>query len=287
MSTLTVSNITSPTNTTPLSFSSANTQAAFFRLEAANNDIVFNGTTKFLGTLAAANLQSNSINAAFAVANASFNTANTVSGNTVTASYNFANSAYASINSNWTVQNAAYSVSNAAFSRANGIFKINTLTAQYSIIDFDITFGSVGELSLTGLSSANRLISLNNYNTGGNPGVVVLKVNREPNNSVTLSYVTDGSSGANVYFKNNQQFPFTANNGTSNVSDVHIFYTDGRDFYGIAYSGTHASINSNWATTNAAYNTANASYNTANAAYANSNTKVTTGKSIAMAIVFS
>ena len=287
MSTLSVSNITSPTNTTPLVLSSANSQAAFLRVEAANNDIVFGGTTKFLGTLAAANLQSNSINAAFAVANASFNTANTVSGNTVTAAYNttnlaytLSNTIYASINSNWVVQNAAYSVSNAAFSRANGIFKINTLTAQYSIIDFDITFGSVGELSLTGTSSANRLISLNNYNAGGNPGVVVVKVNREPNNSVTLSYVTDGSSGANVYFKNNQQFPFTANNGTSNVSDVHIFYTDGRDFYGIAYSGTHASINSNWATTNAAYNTANA-------AYANSNTKVTTGKSIAMAIVFS
>ena len=36
-----------------------------------------------------------------------------------------------------------------------------------------------------------------------------------------------------------------------------------------------------------AFNQANAAYNTANAAYANSNTKVTTGKSIAMAIVFS
>ena len=280
MSTLSVSNITTPTNTTPLVLSTSNSQAAFVRVEAANNDIIFNGTTKFLGTLSAAYIQSDSINAAFAVANASYNTANTVSGNTVTAAYNTTNVAFASINSNWTIQNAAYSVSNAAFSRANGIFKINTLTAQYSIIDFDITFGSVGELSLTGLSSANRLISLNNYNAGGKPGVVVLKVNRESNNSVTLSYVTDGSSGANVYFKNNQQFPFTANNGTSNVSDVHIFYTDGTDFYGIAYSGTHASINSNWAITNAAYNTANA-------AYANSNTKVTTGKSIAMAIVFS
>jgi hypothetical protein len=287
MSTLSVSNITSPTNTTPLVLSSANSQAAFVRVEAANDDIIFGGTTKFLGTLSASYIQSDSINAAFGVANASYNTANTVSGNTVAASFNtsnaaygFTNSAYASINSNWTVQNAAYSVSNAAFSRANGIFSINTLTAQYSIIDFDITFGSVGQLSLTGVGNANRLISLNNYNAGGKAGVVVLKVNREPNNSVTLSYVTDGSSGANVYFKNDIQFPFTANNGTSNVSDVHIFYTDGSDFYGIAYSGTHASINSNWATTNAAYNTANA-------AYANSNTKVTTGKSIAMAIVFS
>lgn len=35
------------------------------------------------------------------------------------------------------------------------------------------------------------------------------------------------------------------------------------------------------------YNWISASFNTANAAYANSNTKVTTGKSIAMAIVFS
>ena len=41
------------------------------------------------------------------------------------------------------------------------------------------------------------------------------------------------------------------------------------------------------AAANLAYATANAAYVTANAAYANSNTKVTTGKSIAMAIVFS
>ena len=41
----------------------------------------------------------------------------------------------------------------------------------------------------------------------------------------------------------------------------------------------------NWI--NSSFNTANAAFNTANAAFAAANTKVTTGKSIAMAIVFS
>ena len=40
-------------------------------------------------------------------------------------------------------------------------------------------------------------------------------------------------------------------------------------------------------TANAAYNTSNAAYTQANTAYTAANTKVTTGKSIAMAIVFS
>ena len=45
-------------------------------------------------------------------------------------------------------------------------------------------------------------------------------------------------------------------------------------------NSAYASINSNWSVTNAIYSVANS-------AYANSNTKVTTGKAIAMAIVFS
>ena len=184
MSTLSVSNITTPTNTTPLVLSTSNSQAAFVRVEAANNDIIFNGTTKFLGTLAAAYIQSDSINAAFSVANASYNTANTVSGATVAASYNTTNVAFASINSNWTVTNTIYGITNASYGFANSAYA-----------------------------------SLN-----------------------------------------------------SNWTVSNTIYSVANDSY--------ASINSNWAITNAAYNTANA-------AYANSNTKVTTGKSIAMAIVFS
>lgn len=184
MSTLSVSNITTPSNTTPLVLSSANSQAAFVRVEAANNDIIFNGTTKFLGTLAAASLQSNSINIAFDVANASFNTANTVSGATVAASYNTTNVAFASINSNWTVTNTVYGITNASYSFANSAYA--SLNSNWTI--------------------ANTI-------------------------------------------------------------------------YGVA-NNSYASINSNWSVTNAIYSVANA-------AYANSNTKVTTGKSIAMAIVFS
>ena len=94
MSTLSVSNITSPTNTTPLVLSSANSEAAFVRIEAANNDIVFNGFTKFLG-----GFSTNSINVA----------------------YDTTNSAFASINSNWTVTNTVYGVANAAFAAANNV----------------------------------------------------------------------------------------------------------------------------------------------------------------------
>lgn len=52
-------------------------------------------------------------------------------------------------------------------------------------------------------------------------------------------------------------------------------------------NSTYASVNSNWTVTNTIYSIANSVYSIANSAYANSNTKVTTGKSIAMAIVFS
>ena len=45
-------------------------------------------------------------------------------------------------------------------------------------------------------------------------------------------------------------------------------------------NSAYASVNSNWSVLNTVYTVANS-------AYANSNTKVTTGKSIAMAIVFS
>lgn len=78
MSTLSVSYITSPSNTTPLVLSSANSQAAFVRIEAANNDIVFNGFTKFNGGLSSSsiNLAFDTTNAAFAVANAVYNNAN-------------------------------------------------------------------------------------------------------------------------------------------------------------------------------------------------------------------
>jgi hypothetical protein len=144
MSTLSVSNITSPTNTTPLVLSSANSQAAFVRVEAANNDIVFNGTTKFLGTFSAANLQSNSINVAFDVANAAYDAANTVSGALVSASFNTANAAYglantssSSLGSNWAVTNTVYGVANAAFNSANNVAPqvtpaFNTANAAYS-----------------------------------------------------------------------------------------------------------------------------------------------------------
>lgn len=122
MSTLSVSSITTPTNTTPLVLSSANSQAAFVRIEAANNDIVFNGFTKFNG-----GLSSSSINLAFDTTNAAFNTANAIYAaqnadyTTTNAVYNFANSAYASINSNWTVTNTVYGVANAAFASANNV----------------------------------------------------------------------------------------------------------------------------------------------------------------------
>jgi hypothetical protein len=117
MSTLSVSNITSPTNTTPLILSSANSQAAFVRIEAANNDIVFGGSTKFLGSFSSALFYSNSINVAFDVANASFNTANTVSGALVSASFNTANAAFAVAN---TVA-PAFNTANAAFASANNV----------------------------------------------------------------------------------------------------------------------------------------------------------------------
>jgi len=144
MSTLSVSNITTPSNTTPLVLSSANSQAAFVRVEAANNDIVFGGTTKFLGTFSSAGLQSNSINVAFDVANASFNIANTVSAAVVSASFNTANAAYglantssASLGSNWAVTNTVYGVANAAFASANNVAPqvtpaFNTANAAYS-----------------------------------------------------------------------------------------------------------------------------------------------------------
>ena len=127
MSTLSVSNITSPTNTTPLVLSSANDQAAFIRVEATNNDIVFGGTTRFLGTFSASFLQSNSINVAFDVANASFNIANTVSGDLVSASYNTANAAFNFAN-NLSVSSGdptfAFRHANSAFDKANDTFII-------------------------------------------------------------------------------------------------------------------------------------------------------------------
>jgi hypothetical protein len=151
MSTLSVSNITTPSNTTPLVLSSANSQAAFVRVEAANNDIVFGGTTKFLGTLAASYLQSNSINVAFDVANAAFDIANTVSGDVITASFNTANAAYglantssASLGSNWAVTNTVYGVANAAFASANNVAPqvtpaFNTANAAYNYANSSYT----------------------------------------------------------------------------------------------------------------------------------------------------
>ena len=115
MSTLSVSSITTPTNTTPLVLSSANSQAAFVRIEAANNDIVFNGFTKFLG-----GLSTSSINVAFDTTNAAFNTANAIYA-AQNADYVTTNVAYASINSNWTVTNTVYGVANAAFASANNV----------------------------------------------------------------------------------------------------------------------------------------------------------------------
>lgn len=144
MSTLSVSNITTPSNTTPLVLSSANSQAAFVRVEAANNDIVFGGTTKFLGAFSSALFYSDSINAAFVVANASYNVANTVSATVLTAAFNTANAAYglantssASLGSNWAVTNTVYGVANAAFASANNVAPqvtpaFNTANAAYS-----------------------------------------------------------------------------------------------------------------------------------------------------------
>ena len=65
----------------------------------------------------------------------------------------------------------------------------------------------------------------------------------------------------------------------SNWTVTNTVYTVANSSYGFSNSA-YASINSNWTVMNALYSVANA-------AYANSNTKVTTGKSIAMAIVFS
>ena len=148
MSTLSVSNITTPSNTTPLVLSSANSQAAFVRVEAANNDIVFGGTTKFLGAFSSALFYSDSINAAFVVANASYNVANTVSATVLTAAFNTANAAYGyanssyltlngSLSSNWTVTNTVYGVANAAFNSANNVAPqvtpaFNTANQAYS-----------------------------------------------------------------------------------------------------------------------------------------------------------
>ena len=148
MSTLSVSNITTPSNTTPLVLSSANSQAAFVRVEAANNDIVFGGTTKFLGAFSSALFYSNSINSAYNSANAAYDAANTVSGAVVTASFNTANAAYGyanssyltlngSLGSNWAVTNTVYGVANAAFASANNVAPqvtpaFNTANQAYS-----------------------------------------------------------------------------------------------------------------------------------------------------------
>ena len=110
MSTLSVSYITTPSNTTPLVLSSSNSQAAFVRIEAANNDIVFNGFTKFIGGFSTSSI------------NTAFDTTNT---------------AYASINSNWTVTNTVYGVANAAYGAANNVGpqiapSYNTANAAYN-----------------------------------------------------------------------------------------------------------------------------------------------------------
>ena len=137
MSTLSVSSITTPSNTTPLVLSSANSQAAFVRIEASNNDITFGGTTKFLGAFSSSLFYSNSINAAYDTSNAAFSIANTVSAAVVSASFNTANAAYGASNSNFAVTNTVYGVANAAFASANNVAPqvtpaYNTANAAYS-----------------------------------------------------------------------------------------------------------------------------------------------------------
>lgn len=197
MSTLSVSYITTPSNTTPLILSSANDQAAFIRVEAANNDIIFNGFTKFNG-----GLSSSSINAAFDTANAALpNVSNAVFAgnlritgnlqigtNTVTirdnhiisAEYyrmNTANHMVAipdgnRVNTIFIIANSAYDKANAALPNvSNAVFQGNlrvtgTLSIgsnTVTISDTSLSSQTLSANTITANTSNNRHVKSNYY----------------------------------------------------------------------------------------------------------------------------
>jgi len=129
MSTLSVSQITTGDNTTPLLFTTGNGTSGFIKVETANDQILFSGTPRFTGAISGvapteafttANAGFTQANTARTHANAAFGQANTATTNAGNA-FGQANTARNHANSAFGQANTALTTAVAAFAQANTV----------------------------------------------------------------------------------------------------------------------------------------------------------------------
>jgi len=120
MSTLSVSQITTSDNTTPLLFTTGNASSGFIKVQSANDEILFSGTPRFTGSISGV-----APTAAFTTANLAYTQANSAydQSNTATtigqSAYDQANTATTIGQSAFGQANTATTIGQAAFGQAN------------------------------------------------------------------------------------------------------------------------------------------------------------------------
>jgi hypothetical protein len=122
MSTLSVSQITTSDNTTPLLFTTGNASSGFIKVQSANDEILFSGTPRFTGSISGV-----APTAAFTTANLAYTQANSAydQSNTATtigqAAFGQANTATTIGQAAFTQANTATTIGQAAFTQANTV----------------------------------------------------------------------------------------------------------------------------------------------------------------------
>ncbi len=136
MSTLSVSQITTSDNTTPLLFTTGNASSGFIKVQSANDEILFSGTPRFTGSISgvAPTAAFTTANLAYTQANSAYDQANTATtigqsafgqANTATtigqAAFGQANTATTIGQAAFTQANTATTIGQAAFAQANTV----------------------------------------------------------------------------------------------------------------------------------------------------------------------
>ena len=122
MSTLSISQITTGDNTTPLLFTTGNASSGFIKVQSANDEILFSGKPRFTGTISgvAPTAAFNTANLAYAQANTALTTGQAAFGQANTAA-TIGSAAFGKANTAATIGSAAFDQANTAVSTGKAI----------------------------------------------------------------------------------------------------------------------------------------------------------------------